>query len=270
MRRVLTSLLLVPVLWMAIKIAPPAVFAAVALVVIGIACWECLTLMAHGVGAPFKTLGLVATLAIAWSYVGLPPRFESELPIVAIVMLSFVAAMAARPDPAAMVRATLSTTFAALFVGLGLGSIVRLRAVPGEGGEDLVMLLFVCVVFADVAAFYVGRRFGRRRLAPTLSPKKSWEGAVAGLVASVLGAVLAQAWFFRRLPLDHALGLGLMLGVAAIGGDLAESAVKRASGVKDSSGLLPGHGGMLDRTDSVLFAGPILFYYYTWFLRGVV
>ena len=99
-----------------------------------------------------------------------------------------------------------------------------------------------------------------------LSPNKSWEGALAGLTFSLLGALTVQMWFFQRLPLGHALALGLALGVAAILGDLAESMLKRSVGVKDTSRLLPGHGGLLDRLDSLLFAGPLLFYYYRWFL----
>ena len=143
-----------------------------------------------------------------------------------------------------------------------------MRFIPGEDGEDLLMLLFVCVVLADIAAYYVGRAVGRRRLAPVLSPKKTWAGAVAGVAASMAGALVAQAWFYQRLAPGHALVLGFALGLAAIVGDLAESMVKRSANVKDSSRLLPGHGGLLDRTDSLLFAGPLLFYYYRWFLGG--
>ena len=88
------------------------------------------------------------------------------------------------------------------------------------------------------------------------------------MLASVLGALIAHFWFYQRLPLLHALLLGGVLGMASVLGDLAESMLKRSAGVKDSSHLLPGHGGVLDRMDSLLFAGPLLFYYYDWFLRG--
>jgi phosphatidate cytidylyltransferase len=107
-------------------------------------------------------------------------------------------------------------------------------------------------------------------MAPVLSPHKSWEGALAGMVASVLGALMAQAWFYQRLPLGHALILGVTIGIAAILGDLAESMLKRAVGVKDASRLVPGHGGLMDRTDSLLLAGPWLYHYYVWFLQGSV
>ncbi len=114
----------------------------------------------------------------------------------------------------------------------------------------------------------MGTAVGKRAMAPVISPNKSWEGAGAGVAASVLGALIAHFWFYQRLPLFHALLLGGALGMTAVLGDLAESMVKRSAGIKDSSHLLPGHGGVLDRMDSLLFAGPFLYYYYHWFLQG--
>jgi phosphatidate cytidylyltransferase len=270
MRRILTAAVLLPGLWATIKIAPLWVFSGLALIVIGIAGWESLAIVEASGARPFKLLGLAGVLAIVWSFLEFPPRFGLELPLVGLVLGSTLLAMWRRGDPAQIVRASAGTVCPAVFVGLGLAFMAGLRRMPGEDGEDLLMLLFVCVTFADTAAYYVGSRIGKRRLAPVLSPKKSWEGAVAGLGASLVGAVIAQAWFYQRLPLAHALAIGLMLGVAAIMGDLAESTLKRWGGVKDASGLLPGHGGVLDRTDSLLFAGPLLFYYYRWFLQGTL
>ncbi len=268
MLRILTAAVLLPALWATLKLAPPEVFSGVALAVIAIACWECLGVLGRSDARPFKGLALVGALAVSWSLSGSAPHFGVELPLVLLLILAVVGAMWRRAEPAAMLRTTLATIFPVLFVGLGLGYTAGLRAMPGEDGPDLLMLLFVCVFIGDTAAYYAGTRWGRRRLAPTLSPKKSWEGAVAGLAASLIGAWIAHAWFYQRLPLGHALALGLFLGVAAILGDLAESMLKRAAGVKDSSRLLPGHGGVLDRTDSLLFAGPLLHHYYLWFLQG--
>jgi phosphatidate cytidylyltransferase len=268
MLRILTAVVLLPVLWATIKLAPAPAYSAIALVVIGIACWECLAMLeAHG-ARPFKGVGLVAGLAVVWSFLDLPPEFGPELPLALLLPVTVVLAMGCRPDPAAMVQSILTTALPVVLVGLGLGFVAGLRAMPGEDGQDLPMLLFVCVILADIAAYYVGSSIGRRRLAPQLSPNKSWEGAIAGLAGSMLGAFVAQVWFYQRLPVVHALILGALLGAAAILGDLSESMLKRWAGVKDSSRLLPGHGGVLDRTDSLLFAGPLLFYYYRWFLGG--
>jgi phosphatidate cytidylyltransferase len=269
MVRILTAGVLLPVLWAAIKLAPAPAFSGVALVVIGAACWESLRMFDADGGRPFKTPGLLAGLAVVWSFADLGPRFGPELPLVGLVVVAVVLAMWRRAEPGEMLRFTVNTVFPVLLVALGLAYLVRLRAMPGEDGEDLLMLLFVCVIFADTAAYYVGSRVGRRRLAPVLSPNKTWEGALAGLLASIVGALIAEMWFYQRLPLGHALALGLLLGLAACLGDLAESLLKRAAGVKDASQLLPGHGGVLDRTDSLLFAGPLLFYYYRWLLQGI-
>ena len=102
-------------------------------------------------------------------------------------------------------------------------------------------------------------------MAPSISPKKTWEGAAGGVVACVGAAVLAHFWFYQRLPLHHALVLGAIIAVSGIVGDLAESMVKRAAGAKDSSALLPGHGGILDRLDSLTFTAP-LFFHFTFYL----
>ena len=270
MLRILTAALLLPVLWATIKLAPPVVFSLVALAAIGTAVWECLGILGKGEGPPFKWLGLAATLAVVWSFLDLAPRFDTRLPLALLVTFALILAMWRRDEPRTMLQSALHTIFPVLFVGLSLAFLAGLRAMPGEDGEDLLMLLFLCVILADIAAYYVGKNFGRRHMAPMLSPKKTWAGAIAGLTGSVLGALVIHIWIYQRLPLLHALVLGLVLGLAAILGDLAESMVKRSAGVKDSSGLLPGHGGLLDRTDSLLFAGPILFYYYQWFLGGGV
>jgi phosphatidate cytidylyltransferase len=140
-------------------------------------------------------------------------------------------------------------------------------------GLVLVIFLFLCVWSGDIAALYVGKRFGRHKLAPTLSPNKTWEGAVASVVASVIfgvGLILCGDWLtlhgssFTRLhtnaPWWQFLVLAILLNIAAQFGDLLESALKRGANVKDSGTMLPGHGGLLDRIDALLLAAPILWF----------
>jgi phosphatidate cytidylyltransferase len=176
--------------------------------------------------------------------------------------------MARRETPDAMLRAASSTLFPVLFVGMTLGTVVGLRVRAGDDGTDTLLLLLVCVICSDTAAYYVGSAIGRHRMAPVLSPRKTWEGAAGGLVASIGGALVAHFWFYQRLSVAHALAIGVLLSVAGVCGDLAESMVKRAAGAKDSSALLPGHGGLLDRVDSLLLAGPAFYYYYRLFLEA--
>ena len=144
-------------------------------------------------------------------------------------------------------------------------------------GLVLVLFLFLCVWSGDIAALYVGKHFGRRKLAPELSPNKTWEGAIASIVASVaigLGLILYGDWLishgssFTRLhtntPAWQWVLLAILLNTAAQFGDLLESALKRGAGVKDSGTLLPGHGGILDRIDALLLAAPVL-----WFVLAI-
>ena len=122
----------------------------------------------------------------------------------------------------------------------------------------LVIMLF-CTWANDTAAYFTGRRFGRHRLASQLSPNKTWEGAAGGIVASVLIASGAALYF--QLPFTAVLLAGLLVAAAAQTGDLAESAAKRQAGIKDAGHLIPGHGGVLDRFDSMLFSAPVMYYY---------
>jgi phosphatidate cytidylyltransferase len=124
-----------------------------------------------------------------------------------------------------------------------------------------VLLVLVLVWIADTAAYFIGRAWGRRKLAPSISPGKTWEGAIGGVVAALAMATLAHFWFFRELPLKYMLPLAAVMTLVGILGDLAESALKRGAGAKDAANILPGHGGILDRLDSLLFNAPLIYYF---------
>jgi phosphatidate cytidylyltransferase len=268
LRRVLTAAALLPVLWATIVLAPPWVFVVLTLLTIATASWECYRMLESRGPRPFRALGIVASLALIGPYLAEGWRYDASLPLIAATLLTVALAIVRRSTPDTTLETCLNTLFPILFIGLTLSYIVGLRMLPGEDGKDVVLLLLVCVMLGDTAAFYVGSAIGRRKLAPRLSPKKSWEGAIAGVVGSVAGALIAYFGFYQRLSLTDALVLGVLLGIAGIVGDLAESVIKRSSGFKDSSSLLPGHGGVMDRTDSLLFSAPILYYYYFALLQG--
>ena len=175
-----------------------------------------------------------------------------------------------------------SSIFCLLYTGLTLIALPALREQPN--GPSLVAFLLLVIWAGDTAAYYVGRAWGRHKLAPTISPGKSWEGAAASVAGSVLVAAclvglaallqepwdsLLISWLERVCPsaivsypedLWYWLGLAVVLNVAGQVGDLAESALKRSAGVKDSGAILPGHGGVLDRIDALLLASPVLWY----------
>jgi len=152
-----------------------------------------------------------------------------------------------------------------LYVGLLLGHFILTRALPS--GEWLIFFVISVTWAGDTGAFYAGRTFGRRKLAPRISPNKTVEGLVGGLALSVLAAFIARYWFVPSFSPADCVALGLLLSLAGMLGDLTESAFKRSAGVKDSGSLIPGHGGMLDRIDSLLFAAPT-FYYYLVLVKG--
>jgi phosphatidate cytidylyltransferase len=159
--------------------------------------------------------------------------------------------------------AVLATTY----VGMLGGSLIRLRN-DFQEGSNLVFFLLLVVWLGDTGAYYVGRQFGKHKLSPRISPKKTIEGLMGGVTFSIIAAVVIHYTFFPKFPLLHAIIAGMILSVAGVIGDLAESMWKRSADVKDSGTLIPGHGGFLDRFDSILFTAPILYCYWTLIVHG--
>ena len=262
MLRILTAAVLAPLLWVVLKVAPPWLFVAVFSLGIAAATLEAYRLLQRAGRTPHVAAGVLVAFLLAWSFGDIAPRIPPLAVLAAAAAVAMLAALTTRLEPAAMLDAWTSTLFPVFAIAFPLSHTIAIRGFPGDDGADLLLLLFVCVIFGDTGALYLGSACGRRRLAPSVSPNKSWEGALGGVVASLLGALLAVAWFYRRLGVGHAVALGIGLGILGILGDLGESALKRAVGAKDSSTLLPGHGGLLDRVDSLLLSAPMLYYYY--------
>lgn len=154
-----------------------------------------------------------------------------------------------------------------VYAGFLLGHGLQLRELSGgaaaDWGRSWLLFTLLAVFACDTGAFAVGRLAGRRRMAPRISPNKTWEGAAGGFAAAVGAGLLAGAVFDLAAAVWQAAAAGAVVGVAAQMGDLAESALKRAAGVKDSGSIMPGHGGILDRMDSILFALPAVYYLVT-------
>ena len=154
-----------------------------------------------------------------------------------------------------------------LYMGWMVGHYVMLRQL--DHGRELVILALFTTFACDTSAYFVGRAWGKHRMTPTISPHKTWEGAIGGFVGAV-AAALALRYLLSlgdwSLPLSYveAIGVGCLVGVVAQLGDLVESLLKRRAGVKDSGNLLPGHGGVLDRIDSLVFTGVIVYYFVLW------
>jgi len=149
-----------------------------------------------------------------------------------------------------------ASLFPSLYLGLPIGALVAIREMRGP---DALFLLMLTVIASDTAQYYSGRTFGRRRLAPAISPKKTVEGAVGGLIFGALVCAAVGALWLPVVPLPLRAAIGVMIVALGIAGDLFESMLKRSAGVKDSSSLIPGHGGILDRIDALLFAAPVYY-----------
>lgn len=220
----------------------------------------------------FERLFARGQIYFAWwlaAFCGLALLFLASVPggaldllpaIMATVLLTLILPVVWPQADPAMSAATL---LGSLYIALPLSFLLLLR--QAQHGKVLVLWVLITIWMADAAAYFVGRSLGRHLLLPHISPKKTVEGAVAGLIGAMLSGYLGAKLGF--LPLSLGVGFGAVIAVAGILGDFAESALKRWAGVKDSGRLLPGHGGFLDRFDSVLFVLPAVYYYLKMVMR---
>lgn len=212
----------------------------------------------------FSPLALAAAGLAALLPVSAKLGFDDSAWAFALAILLPTGVLALARDPAKGVLDWLWAVAPIVYVGWLAAHFVLLREAPD--GRDWVLTAVLTVWIADTGAYFVGKPLGRHKLAPHVSPGKTWEGAVGGQIAGFVAvAGLGQAFDLDAGILDL-IALGLIIPTVALIGDLAESALKRGLGVKDSSGLVPGHGGVLDRLDSLLFAGPAVYWYLKWLI----
>ena len=266
--RATSAAVLVPVLLIVVGIGGSVLAVAVALVTV-LAARETFALLGRAGHPSLPVLGTVLALTVILDS-AVPDLLEgSGLLLIAVGLVLIAVAAFTRPDPRDGLATWMATLFGAAYVSL-MAFVVRLGhvapVVPASaplatlGAERGWILLLILAVWAyDTGAYLIGKRFGRERFLTHLSPSKTYAGLIGGLVAStvVVGAMLTG---LGQVPW-HAIVLGPLAGLAAQAGDLAESMLKRAAGAKDSGTLIPGHGGMLDRVDSFLFAGPVVTLY---------
>jgi phosphatidate cytidylyltransferase len=268
MQRILTAVVLVPIVILLIFFSPtqPLPMMGAIFVVSVLAIWEYLSL-ADAMGA--KTPRLVVVVALALLLATVFRRSDLLEPILGILSFALFLVCVFRSPVNRVLPDTAYSIFGLIYIGLPMGMLYLLST--RDNGPSLLLFLFLAVWCGDVAALYVGRAFGRRKLAPRLSPNKTWEGSVASVGGSIL-ITLLLVWVSGLLvarnieslsypgPLLHWITLAILVNIGAQLGDLVESAIKRGAGVKDSGHLLPGHGGMLDRIDALLLAAPLLWY----------
>jgi phosphatidate cytidylyltransferase len=245
-------LLALAVVWL----APAWLFLLVAEAVLLIALIEYVGLArASGLAVPAAASGAAAAITCAaFSRLLIPAPVPPVDLLVMLVLLGLGVTSLARwrggPDAVGTVAASV---FPVVYLGCPLGAMIAIRETRGAAALFLLMLT---VIVSDTAQYYTGRAFGRRPLAPAISPKKTVEGAIGGFVCGGLLAVVVGRWWLPEVSPAVRGAVGALLVALGIAGDLFESMLKRSAGVKDSSSLIPGHGGLLDRIDALLFAAP--------------
>lgn len=255
-QREATAFALLPLVLAGIVWLPSWVYQGAIWIVTLLTAWELLTLLrlTSRIALPVAVLfGLGLMLPILWR-VG----FAAVGPAVAVLVLVLPAIVLLSRHPlAGATTAITGTSFAATYLAVTGGAMGYLRvSFPDTLGWKVVLLHCLTVWAGDSGAYYAGSRFGRHRLAPRVSPKKSWEGVLGQAAATFFAVWVCRVTFFAELPVIAAVSVACLLTVLAPLGDLVESLLKRDAGVKDSSALIPGHGGFLDRTDSLYFAAP--------------
>lgn len=231
--------------------APAGVLLLIVEAIVAAACFEYAGLASRS-GVPVPRIAATAAAAVACAAVAWP-GLPAGLILIGVFLSASLTVLATFPPAPHVPAVAAATLFPALYLGLPIGLTVAIRE---AWGREVLLLGLLVVWVSDTAQFYVGTHLGRHRLAPTVSPKKSIEGAIGGLVAGAAVMVgLGRLWL-PALGLPRLAAVGIVLVGLGIGGDLFESLLKRSANVKDSSGMIPGHGGILDRIDALLFAMP--------------
>jgi len=269
MSRIITALVVLPVLIASILISwlqPLFVLLVAAALVLGL--FEFYVLAKKRDLKPDAVVGYIAAAGLfVIFYITRPWQLLDMLFLIQAVLVIFI--------PGTLIAATLrgapfdkmlasagATILGVLYVVFLGGHLVAVRTGFNQPlSADLLSFFFLVLMGSDTGAYYVGRALGKHKLAPTISPGKTWEGVAGGIAASLILATIAHYWFFPELPLKLALPLAAVMTVLGILGDLTESALKRGAGTKDAAKLLPGHGGILDRLDSLLFNAPLIYYF---------
>ena len=275
MKRILTAVVALPILLFTVWSSSPYYFVILSTIAVWLALGEFYSLATKARCKPQVVTGFCAALVVIASFV-----FEEPLlTVAALIAVSIVTLVAAVFRPSELKESLVSvssTIFGVIYVALLASCLVGVRMISDTRfatpvshlASKALTMFFAIVILTDTGAYYTGRTIGRHKLAPRISPGKTIEGAIGGFVMAAMAGYVSKLTFFPEIPLAHCLVLATTIGIVGQIGDLAESLLKRGSDVKDSGRLLPGHGGMLDRVDSILFSAPLLYFYFRLFFAG--
>lgn len=261
-QRFFTALFMILAVGGVIFVAPTIVFRILVLAVIGRALQEffrlCFPTMRF-----YQYCGILSGMVIAAILIW-PALHAHVVPMLIFFVFAICVIQMAHADVLEHVPQRIGLTcFGVLYIGCTLPFFASLYDLPH--GKALVVMAIAMAAFGDTFAMFAGKSIGRHKMTPILSPNKTWEGLAAGFLGSCFGGFLVKFSLWPELPAARLLGLGILIGIIGPIGDLVESMVKRAFHVKDAGSLLPGHGGVLDRADALIFTAPTVYYYSQWF-----
>ena len=259
MIRIITAIVFLPVFFSIVQYGSSTVFFVFFSAILLAALFEFYTLLIQNGQKCMIYAGMILGWFIAFSFFINQSQLIPYSIIVLIMGLFFLKLISKQPLNASVEEIS-NTLFGVLYISFLLSYVIFIR--KDEAGRQLIFMLVLIIWLGDTLAYYVGTLAGKHPLAPSISPGKTIEGAIGGLLGSFGGALLAHYWFYPSISIANSFLLGLVVGMAGQVGDLCESMLKRNLKVKDSGFLVPGHGGLLDRLDSILFSAPVFYYFH--------
>lgn len=267
-KRVVTAIVLIPLIYLLVKYLHPVYFLLFIAAVVIIGQYEFYKFYFREFNR-FTFLGLLLGFIMILTFYRDFEMIEVRgAAISVIVFAALVGFLFLKTNLQEALTGVSVLVFGVLYVAWTLGHLISLRAF--FNGQNLIFFILIITYGVDTGAYYAGRLFGQKKLSPEVSPGKTVEGAIGGVIAAVGAAFLARWLFLKELPVESTILMGLIFGVISQLGDLSESLLKRSAGVKDSGSIIPGHGGMLDRVDSLIFTIPAFYYYILYFVPEIV
>jgi len=262
--RLLTAAVAMPAILAILYLGPPWGLYALAFPAALIGCAE-LFAMTHPGDRVSQAIGVLISAGASVAVYAFTTDWRVLVTVLVVVpILGPFVTLARLGDMSTAALRACALAFGPLFVAVPLTLLAVLRRDMGDQGPGYILMILMFAWFGDTGGYFAGRFLGKRKLYEAVSPKKTIEGAFGGLAGSLLGGVAASLICLRALPLSHSLPLAVVAGACGQAGDLAESLLKRSTGVKDSGNIVPGHGGILDRVDALILATVVVYLYTIW------
>lgn len=263
-KRVLTALVLIPLIYAVVRYFPPVLFLLFLTLLVLIGQYEFYKFYYKSFSI-FPLIGLLFGAMLLFSFYADRHLFEMRgVALTAMVILCLACFIFFKANISDSVTAVSVIIFGVMYVAWPLAHLIPLRGL--SNGQNLVFFILIVTWGVDTGAYYTGRNLGRHKLSPAISPGKTVEGAIGGVISCILAALLSRWLFLPELTINNTLFMGIVFGIISQIGDLSESMLKRGAAVKDSGSLLPAHGGLLDRVDSIIFTLPLFYYYVIYFV----